>query len=563
MLTRDGQVQETLSGSHWCNTGASLSNWLPVPYLYLCTALSAVLLLCFIVPAMEPADENRHFLRACQIAQGGWLPEIDKPTGRAGGMLPAAVFDFVRDAFTTEYLRLHTIRERMEVFERASRLEPPLTQKKFVPFPTAAIYPPALYLPQATGIRIARLFSDKVYLWFYCARVFNAVCAVFLVFLALRIAPQRQFLLMLPAVLPMSLYQMGSISSDASIIAVAILFVALCIRFLTADSTLIRFGLVLCLFILVLGKPVHLALGLLLLAAYRRLGWRRAILFCGIAMSLAGSFYILWLYLVKPFMLLAGEGHGRPAAQIQFIMAHPVSFMKVVVVTLKDDGRDIVQQLIGYFGWVELPLPPWFYKITAGLAALIISLIIVNRKKVDYPNALIGSLAAASLSAAVMIAGYVMWNKPASPQIEMIQGRYFIPILPIAALVAAPLLQFDGFSRMLLVVSSLSFLLLSEYSTIRIAYHYYFPHSAMAGQNINALFKEVPDQACPAWSESSKEGSFWHVESGRTDGLKTFRVLFVGDDGTILNESDPALIGAEFSYELLPRSSHSRRRISI
>src|SRR5438309_908623 len=67
-----------------------------VPYLYLCITVPAVLLLCFLVPPMQSMDESRHFVRACQIAQGRWLAEVDAATGRGGGLLPEAVADFVR-----------------------------------------------------------------------------------------------------------------------------------------------------------------------------------------------------------------------------------------------------------------------------------------------------------------------------------------------------------------------------------------------------------------------------------------------------------------------------------
>lgn len=249
-------------------------------YIYLCIALPTELLLSFLVPPMQVMDESRHFVRACQISQGGWRSELDPTTGRGGGLLPVAVADFVRHWMDTDSLRsedgLRTILARIEAIHRSAQQQAPIANKKFVEFPSAGVYPPSLYIPQSAGIRTARFFSDKVYVWFYSARVFNAVCAVLLVFLGLRLAPQHQLLLIIPAVLPMSLFQIASISNDASIIALAILFVALCIRYLARDTTPIRIGLAVCLFLLVTGKPVHLVFAVLLLAAYKRLGWRRA-----------------------------------------------------------------------------------------------------------------------------------------------------------------------------------------------------------------------------------------------------------------------------------------------
>src|SRR6185437_12837855 len=153
-----------------------------------------------------------------------------------------------------------------------AQIQAPLSEQRFATFPGTTIYPPAFYVPQALGIRFARLFSNKVYVFFYSARVLNAIAAVVLVFLSLHLASTHQYLLLIPAVLPMSLYQFSSVSSDPGIIAVCTLFVALCIRFVDYDGKALRLGLILSLLLLTLGKPVYLPAALLLLAAHKRLG---------------------------------------------------------------------------------------------------------------------------------------------------------------------------------------------------------------------------------------------------------------------------------------------------
>src|SRR4051794_29384785 len=76
-----------------------------IQYLYVCVSLPTVLLICFLVPPMQPIDESRHFVRACQIAQGGFRSEIDPVTGRGGGVLPEAVANFVREWMNAGWLR--------------------------------------------------------------------------------------------------------------------------------------------------------------------------------------------------------------------------------------------------------------------------------------------------------------------------------------------------------------------------------------------------------------------------------------------------------------------------
>src|SRR5947209_11707214 len=153
-----------------------------IPFIYLAISLPVALYRCFLIPPMQVRDEGRHFLRACQIADGGIISRIDASTGQAGGLLPVAESEFVRDKMGPFFLlnedRLPTIRARLEAVDRSSESEAPLREEKFAVFPDATIYPPALYLPQIVAIRISQLFSGKVYVWFYSARLMNALVAI-------------------------------------------------------------------------------------------------------------------------------------------------------------------------------------------------------------------------------------------------------------------------------------------------------------------------------------------------------------------------------------------------
>jgi uncharacterized membrane protein len=483
-------------------------------------------------------------------------------------MLPEAVAEFTRHWMNADWLRsedsLHSIRERMLALKRDSQRQPPLARRKFVEFPSSGIYPPGLYLPQSLGIRISRLLSDRVYVWFYSARVCNALCAVLLIFLALRLAPGYELLLLLPAVLPMSLSQMATVSSDASIFGLTTLFIALCIRFLNKDNFLIRSGLVLSLLLLVMGKPVHLALGLLLLLAHKRLGWRRAISFCLLAVGVAIIFYAGWSFVIKRFFSLAGEAHGQnPAAQIHFITLHPISFLRVLLVTLRHGAVFLSREMIGVLGWEVLVFPAWFYLAVACLLAIILFIVFFNCKKVGVFNLAVGSLAASGLVMGVLLAAYILWTPPRFHFIIRLQGRYFIPALAILATLSPPFSRLSWPSRVTLAISTIGCLLLSAYFTVRMLDHYYFPRSIFLEKNIHDVFKIVPDQSCSASEENVLDSWLDWVITGTSTTPGEFRVLATTEDGTIVGESDPALAGADFPYVLLPGSSRSRWRLHV
>jgi uncharacterized membrane protein len=526
-----------------------------IPVVYLAIGLPVMAYLCFLIPPIQGRDEGRHFLRACQIADGGILAQIDANTGQAGGMLPVAEAEFVRDKMSTDFLRredlLPTIGERLKALDAASQSQAPLNERRFAAFAGATIYPPALYLPLVAGIRLAQVFSDKVYVWFYTARLLNGLTAVLLIFAALQIARTHQLLLVIPAVLPMSLLSISSISSDAQIVALSILFVALCIRFLGDDGLAIRAGLALCLGLLTLGKPVHIAAGALLLAAYGRLGWRRAAAFCAGVMALALGAYIGWAYLVRPFFAVSAQGfHGNhnPAMQIGFIKAHPILAAEVFPRTLWHQGRDIFKDFIGNIGWGGLPFPPLVYKASVGIGLAILCCVAVNLDRRDLASSALAGLGAGGFLFAVLLAGFVLWTAVGAPQVDRIQGRYLLPGLALLIFGSPPLKRFRGLTRYLLPALTFVFVLLSCVWTLRIVSHYYFSSSSLLGKNIRALYYEADSQWCPASPDDEMADWFAVVESGRaTAHNQNYRILLSEDDGTILGESDPVLMGGNGS----------------
>ncbi|MGH9437105.1 MAG: DUF2142 domain-containing protein [Terriglobia bacterium] len=559
--------EEAGTQGHWIRIAALRYS---VPVIYLVVALPVALLLCYLVPPNQPADEGRHFLRACQIAEGQILPQIDSTTQEAGGFLPAAVVDFVRDKMDPKYYRnedrLHTIGARLRALDLAAQRQRPLSEKEFGMFPGSALYPPALYLPQAAGVLLARAFSDKVYIWFYAARVANAVMAVLLIFLALLLTPGYRLLLLIPAILPMSLYQISSVSCDAGIISVSILFAALCIRFFSADGWLIRAALVACLALLTLAKPVYLPFALLLIPAYKRLGWRRAIQFCVAAIVISAGAYLTWSYLVRPIFPMASVGwQGRnPSAQVHFILAHPTGFVIVLLHTLKWDARGLIPEMIGIFGWVAIEIPSWFYRVTYAFFACVFILMALQSRRAEFSKLLWGSVAVVSMLISIPLALFVIASPVGATHVEGLQGRYFIPLLALLPFFVPPLKRFTRRPRFALAFLTLSFFSVSVFTTVRILDHYYFPESKLVGDDIHSRFREVSSQSCPASIQVKyTSGYFSVIERGQADVPGEFRVLITDENGIILGESDPALAGADFPYNLLPGSSHSKWFVHI
>ena len=557
----------------------------PVAWLYLICVLPTTIFLCFLIPPMQVSDEGRHFLRAYEFSRGQMLPDTGFSRGlfvwdshgkpmpgvlyTTGGVVPAALANFVRDKVTSADFLLReyhfpSIASRLRDLDAAAQKQPPLREQQFIAFPGSAVYAPTLYLPQIAGISFARLISDKTYIWFYAARIANATASVLLVFWALLLAPGYELLLLVPAILPMALHQFSSASCDAGIISVSILFVSLCLRFLQSDRLLLRITLILCLVFLAVAKPVYLPFGLLLIGAYKRLGWRQAILFCSFALAIATGAYLAWSHLVRPFFDMVGwdAPNHNPGAQFRFTIAHPLSFTKIVLHSVVSDSHRVLEEMIGFFRWDELPLPTWFYKVAYVFLAALFVTAISCWKRVNWLEMLLASVVAISIVIATYAAGFILWTAVGVSQIHGIHGRYFLPVLALLPFFIPRSNEMSRYQKLALPVVVLGFFLLSLFITVRTLKHYYFPEPNLIGENIYRISEQTNPKTCPA-SLNTENVPVWFsaVASGTVETASDFRVLATDETGTILGESDPVLTGTRFPLDPLPKPSRSRWRL--
>jgi hypothetical protein len=148
----------------------------------------------------------------------------------------------------------------------------------------------------------------------------------------------------------------------------------------------------------------------------------------------------------------------------------------------------------------------------------------------------------------VLVAGFILWTPVGYPEVILVQGRYILPAVALLAFAAPPLRRFRGLSRFFLPALMIVFLGLSCFETVRIVRHYYFPNPYLRGRNIREVYYEASSQSCPASLEGEIKDWFEVVATGRATAYhQNYRVILSEDDGTILGESDPVLIGGNGS----------------
>lgn len=312
------------------------------------------------------------------------------------------------------------------------------SRREFVAFPNTALYGPVCYLPQAAAFSVGRLFTQSVLALFYLGRLANLLAAAALLALAVRVAPFFRPVFFLVGLLPMAIFQAGSLSADGVTNGVAFALTAWVLRCACGEKPRVEGSdlalLVLLCVLLTLTKPGYLLLsGLVLLIPGGRFGSRSrhaaaAMLVVGSAVGSAA----LWAAAVRERGVLGSPSAG-PAASLR---ADPAAFLLRMAVDALRRAPTLAAQFLGKLGWADVAIP------IALLAAhgLVVLLVAAScgRNAPDLGGRQRAILAAVALGTVLIVAApfYVSLIPPGpeGASAHHPQGRYLLPLGPAALL---------------------------------------------------------------------------------------------------------------------------------
>jgi uncharacterized membrane protein len=240
-------------------------------------------LFLIVTPPFQAPDEYQHFFRTYQLSKGQIIAE--QRGGETGGEVAASLHHVVVGLLGSVPFNPDN---KVPVDDIRAMLTHPLEpdQEHFVDFRTIALYTPVAHLPQTVGITIGRVLRLPTLLMFYLGRTFAMVTAVALTALAIRVTPIFKWWLFVFAFLPMTTFLRSSLSADTTTISLALLLLALCLRYAFADKPRVdrrgTFALIAAAVGLALAKQSYFLLPLLflLIPTHHFGSWRRYAFFC-------------------------------------------------------------------------------------------------------------------------------------------------------------------------------------------------------------------------------------------------------------------------------------------
>ena len=307
----------------------------------------------------------------------------------------------------------------------------------------------ASYVPQALGITLARVLGFNYATRILFGRVFNLIWSVLAVSLAIRLMPFGKKILFAVGLLPMTLHGLASNSYDAWIMALSMLFIAYCMKLAYEKERVDNRDVAILACLIGLLAPCKIVyapiIGLCLLIPKEKFGnIKRWMISAGIVL---GALVVMMLIVNGQTLLWYTEADvsdnfvshaGEQGYTFTYFLENPMELPAIMFNTLKVSGMLYLKTMLGWrLGQLDinLQISDLFFLV---LVVLVLAFFI---PRADEPkvfrkgNKLWMSVLIGAVAFLTMFSMLVAWTAISSDVITGVQGRYFLPVLPLGAMV--------------------------------------------------------------------------------------------------------------------------------
>lgn len=419
----------------------------PAKFFVFCALIFGILLITIIPPFQSP-DEDSHFKRAYVISEGKLFPT--SRNGIVGYDFPTDMINYISEKLTYIGNRDRKYTYSEEILD--DKLPKDYSDTTFHNFSTAEVTP-IVYIAPATGILFSRIATKIIGInnislvtMLHFARFFSLIMYVFLVYLAIKMTPILKKTFCAIGLLPMSLALAVAISYDSIIIAISLLSTALILKLIFDDNVkkvsnkyLIAFGVIA--FILLTIKTVYITvLFPLIFIPKEKFDNKiaKVIKSFGIILLIAVCLYIInKIPLMQLERNITADNSGE---QIKFVISNPLKYSKIWIKTVISNRNYYFTGMIGTFGLIDTYIPTIYIVLySLGLLAIVLSDFSLCQKKFNWKYKCIAILGSIATVFAAFLGLYVLWTSMelgvGAETITGIQGRYFIPIIPLVMVI--------------------------------------------------------------------------------------------------------------------------------
>ena len=392
-------------------------------------------------------DETYHFEASYKLADYIMLqgPTVDSLPVRADD---SALLDGMLQSWALGYDKYRSVIDQFAFFVNdASRV----AVEPVSSFDWTA-NPPYIKLPSALGIVLATLLNLGSYPLFYLGRFFNLLMFAALAYFAVRITPVGKNAMMVAGLLPMTLHLASSYSYDAGIMGLAFLLTGMCLRAVYGEGLMSRrekAGIVVVAVLLAPCKVVYTVIVLLVILIPRKRFSSAAASARFKVVAIGFALLSLLVFRAAGLLQMAGVASSSTAEgsrgdeygtfySLSGLVSDPLNTVLLFLRTFDVQGSFYLDTLVGgSLAWFQVDLKAPLY-ITVAL----LFIVVLSAQRSEGDNAVIpgahrvlcGGLALAG-GLGVILSMLIGWTFTSESVVQGVQGRYFLPLLPMAALI--------------------------------------------------------------------------------------------------------------------------------
>ncbi len=383
----------------------------------------------FMLPTYAP-DEISHIWRAYEISQGNILTKQDENGNSLGIDVPKEMIQLQHET-TNTYAKLNDrINAKTDYNDTYNVISP------------AQSYCFILYIPAAIIFLLVRILNVNIIWGIYIAKLFNFIIFLMAGYYCIKKIPFGKYVIFTCLFLPMLLQQAVSLSADALINIISLVYITYTISliFQKEDFNLKQKIIYIVLAIMVaLAKMAYIPLiGLGFIFIFRKnMTKKDKILLVGLITILCLLIVIIsYLYssnLQPPeiFENYYKEENVNGAEQIKYIVSNPISFAKTLIRCIVANGGYYLYTMVGSnLGWLNININQLI--IISFIIILAFSTIIENNELAFSKKQKLWNICIVIANILLVITAlYLTWTGVGLNTILGVQGRYFLPILPL------------------------------------------------------------------------------------------------------------------------------------
>lgn len=396
-------------------------------FLYTVPVICLFYILC--MPTFKNHDELYHWYRGYEVSIGKVATEIN------GNVLGTEMPENIAKPSTNDWTKItyKDVKDYLNLGLEAEKKVPLYSE-------TSAVYSFIQYIPQGIGIFITRLFTDKVLLLAYGGRLMNMIISLACIYLAIKKIPFGKKIILLMSYIPIAIEGFSSLSPDAMTISISFLYIAyiLSLAYSKKDEVVgkkQKIILTIMSIVVALCKIVYIPLVLLLfIIPKEKFKNGKKVKTAITIIIIACLINLIWLGISSTYLSYFREGDSL--IQVKSVLLHPIRYIQNCLYTLNVNGSNYITTMFGEkLGWGELIR---LYSIVPYVLFIMSIWVTISdetiKEKFEGYQKLIILFVILAIIVLIFTSLYVQWTTCESDSIAGIQGRYFIPILPLAML---------------------------------------------------------------------------------------------------------------------------------